>query len=596
MTPALHAAGPVVLLAAPGMLQSGPSREAFEAWAGAAANLVVLTGYAVRGTLADDLRREPQTLQLHDRQMRRRCGVEVISFSAHSDYNQTKDFIDKLRVPNVVLVHGERSEMRRLKEKLVRENPALSVFTPEILQSVVLHFAPSRRAVAVGEAARLLEEKDEEALDLRGEGRGTGDWDALLLLREGEHPVLVKADEAEGVAGVECCTLKQQIRVPFPKPLQLLRRAAQSLFEDVTLLRCACREPPSVLANERPPNGESCEVKAEENAFSAAASNSKRPRREASEGPPPCCGKCGFLVAESVTVRREASGAAGSSQGLSESASKILVEWISSPSADVVADALLFLACDLLKPLLFQESLENGASPSAPDGCCCKASPEGAVPPVLKNEQKVEEEKALMDILRVHLEEHFGVVKVYSKAALSRAMDATGEARCSDFDFGAPDKSVGATAKSSALAVLAKAAVDRRAVEEISVEEAADEAVRSGAAFDAWMYVGAHTDWQTGYTSNLSAAGPSEEATFASRTATSNGSGMEIDSNADDCLSSEGAVVPVLIDFAQRKVSCVLVHFYRGAALPMTCKTGLSNCAEHYVKSLASRIERRQIT
>jgi hypothetical protein len=48
-------------------------------------------------------------------QVPRRCGVEAISFSAHADYEQTSGFLDTLRPPHVVLVHGEAERMARLK-------------------------------------------------------------------------------------------------------------------------------------------------------------------------------------------------------------------------------------------------------------------------------------------------------------------------------------------------------------------------------------------------------------------------------------------------------------------------------------------------
>ena len=46
------ASTPLVIMASPGMLQNGPSRELFEAWAPDPKNGVVFTGYSVEGTLA----------------------------------------------------------------------------------------------------------------------------------------------------------------------------------------------------------------------------------------------------------------------------------------------------------------------------------------------------------------------------------------------------------------------------------------------------------------------------------------------------------------------------------------------------------------
>lgn len=43
---------PLVIMASPGMLQNGPSRELFVKWAPDKKNGIVFTGYSVEGTLA----------------------------------------------------------------------------------------------------------------------------------------------------------------------------------------------------------------------------------------------------------------------------------------------------------------------------------------------------------------------------------------------------------------------------------------------------------------------------------------------------------------------------------------------------------------
>ena len=47
-------------------------------------------------------------------QLSMRMSVEAISFSAHADFSQTSEFLDILRPPHVVLVHGEKREMEKL--------------------------------------------------------------------------------------------------------------------------------------------------------------------------------------------------------------------------------------------------------------------------------------------------------------------------------------------------------------------------------------------------------------------------------------------------------------------------------------------------
>ena len=45
-------AGPCVILASPGFMSSGPSRELLELWAPDARNGVIITGYSIEGTMA----------------------------------------------------------------------------------------------------------------------------------------------------------------------------------------------------------------------------------------------------------------------------------------------------------------------------------------------------------------------------------------------------------------------------------------------------------------------------------------------------------------------------------------------------------------
>lgn len=58
--------GPCVMLATPSMLQSGFSRELFEAWAGNPRNAVIIVDFAVQGTLARQLLESPQTVTTRD--------------------------------------------------------------------------------------------------------------------------------------------------------------------------------------------------------------------------------------------------------------------------------------------------------------------------------------------------------------------------------------------------------------------------------------------------------------------------------------------------------------------------------------------------
>lgn len=115
--------GPCVMMASPGMLQSGFSRELFERWCTDRRNGVVVSGYCVEGTLAKDILSEPKEVESsRGGSLRLNMSVEYISFSAHADYTQNSQFIDECRPDNLFFVHGEQNEMMRLRNSIQIRN------------------------------------------------------------------------------------------------------------------------------------------------------------------------------------------------------------------------------------------------------------------------------------------------------------------------------------------------------------------------------------------------------------------------------------------------------------------------------------------
>ncbi|KAI5188701.1 cleavage and polyadenylation specificity factor subunit 3 [Nematocida sp. AWRm77] len=128
--------GPCVVMASPGMLQNGLSRELFEMWCGDKKNGCIIPGYSVEGTLAKELLCEPEEIQsLKGNKLAVRSSIDYISFSAHVDFIQNAEFIEGCKVSEVVLVHGESSEMARLKNALVHRgemrNEDMVIHTPK---------------------------------------------------------------------------------------------------------------------------------------------------------------------------------------------------------------------------------------------------------------------------------------------------------------------------------------------------------------------------------------------------------------------------------------------------------------------------------
>lgn len=147
----------MVVMASPGMLQSGLSRQLFQKWCHDDRNGVLFTGYCVESTLAKDILNGMREFYKENGQSTKvRMSVEYISFSAHADFDQTKDFIEKVKPKMVVLVHGEKHEAQRLKGKLDQYfEEGLKIEVPENWESVDLIVEQTRNVGLEEELANL---------------------------------------------------------------------------------------------------------------------------------------------------------------------------------------------------------------------------------------------------------------------------------------------------------------------------------------------------------------------------------------------------------------------------------------------------------
>ncbi|KAK9458107.1 beta-lactamase-like protein [Dipodascopsis uninucleata] len=163
--------GPCVMVASPGMLQNGVSRELLERWAPDAKNALILTGYSVEGTLAKQILNEPTEIPSiagGGIKVPRRLFIEEISFAAHVDYKQNSDFIDLVKAPNIILVHGEQTNMGRLKAALQSKYKELRdtanevrVFNPRNSEEVRLPFRGIKTAKVMGNLAAKIPQDGE---------------------------------------------------------------------------------------------------------------------------------------------------------------------------------------------------------------------------------------------------------------------------------------------------------------------------------------------------------------------------------------------------------------------------------------------------
>ena len=104
------------MMASPGFMQNGVSRELLERWAPDRRNGLIITGYSVEGTMARSIQKEPdEIMSLSGQRIPLNMSVEYMSFSAHVDFTQNSKFIEEIKAQHIVLVHGEQNAMSRLK-------------------------------------------------------------------------------------------------------------------------------------------------------------------------------------------------------------------------------------------------------------------------------------------------------------------------------------------------------------------------------------------------------------------------------------------------------------------------------------------------
>lgn len=246
--------GGCVVLASPGMLQSGVSRELLERWAPNDRNGVVITGYSVEGTMAKQIMNEPEQIpaimgsrstagigrrgpggaEAERTMIPRRCSVQEYSFAAHVDGQENQGFIEQIAAPVVILVHGEKHNMIRLKSKLLSLNSEKSVktkvFSPANTEELRIPFRVEKTARVVGQ---LAEQPPPKAADLEDERLLTG-----VLVQNDFKMSLMAPEDLREYAGLTTTTIMCKQRITLSAAgIDLIKWALSGTFgsiEDIT--------------------------------------------------------------------------------------------------------------------------------------------------------------------------------------------------------------------------------------------------------------------------------------------------------------------------------------------------------------------------
>lgn len=233
-TKSFEDSGPCVVLASPGMLQSGISLDLFQRWCGDSRNGIIMAGYCVDGTIAKDVLERPREVTKPDGKVLplRMKTIAAVSFSAHSDGRQTRDFIQQLpNARHTILVHGNVGAMGQLKNKLQIDfkDRQMQVYTTMNQESIRIPFVLERSARVMGRLAN--------------QNVRPGEFVSGVMLVSGQqtynivHPVDIPTFTDVNVSRIE-----QALVLPLPslktpgEVLQVLNRyfAGSKMFEKVS--------------------------------------------------------------------------------------------------------------------------------------------------------------------------------------------------------------------------------------------------------------------------------------------------------------------------------------------------------------------------
>ncbi|KAG8957482.1 endoribonuclease ysh1, partial [Tulasnella sp. 408] len=214
---------PCVVLASPGFLHTGASRELLELWAPDSRNGLIITGYSVEGTMARDIMNEPDEITgLRGNTIPRRLSVRYVSFSAHVDYSQNAEYIDLIGAKHIVLVHGEQTAMGRLRgalqSKYKDRDEDVKVHTPRNLETLNLTFRGERVAKAIGSLANNPPPASAESL-LSG----------LLVSKDYSYTLLDPKDLRE-FTGLSTSDVMQMVRIAIGCGWELVRWHLEGMY------------------------------------------------------------------------------------------------------------------------------------------------------------------------------------------------------------------------------------------------------------------------------------------------------------------------------------------------------------------------------
>ena len=136
------AQGPMVIIAASGMVEAGRILHHLVRGAGDPKNTILFVGYQAEGTLGRRIEARPPTVRIYGDDVPLRADVKIIDgYSAHADQAELTAWIDGVkatspRLGEVFLVHGEADVQDIFKTALTAKGYSVECPEPRTTRTV----------------------------------------------------------------------------------------------------------------------------------------------------------------------------------------------------------------------------------------------------------------------------------------------------------------------------------------------------------------------------------------------------------------------------------------------------------------------------
>ncbi|KAK6438624.1 endoribonuclease ysh1, partial [Oleoguttula sp. CCFEE 5521] len=236
---------------------NGVSRALLERWAPDPKNGVVITGYSVEGTMAKEIMKEPDSIPSvmgarnnpslapgrkvgeEKTMIPRRCTVQEFSFAAHVDGSENRAFIEEVNAPVVVLVHGERGNMMRMRSRLLGLGK-FKVYSPANCEEVRIPFRRDKVAKVVGSLASTWTPGEANGSDAKRARPDAADGQTLSgILVQSDHKLsLMSPADLREYAGLATTTITCRQRITLAAAsLDLILWSLRGTFGAVTVTK-----------------------------------------------------------------------------------------------------------------------------------------------------------------------------------------------------------------------------------------------------------------------------------------------------------------------------------------------------------------------